>query len=414
MTKQKLWINISLAHLAVVAMLGLLLRSKIVFSIPFIDYRNLLAAHTHFAFNGWVSFSLFVLFTYTFITPLQRARFVPLLWAVAISCWGMLVALLLQGFGAAALMFAGMYVVAAAWFVVLFFKKMPRVVPNNPALLLVAGALGSMVVSVAGPIMLGWLWGSGNVDAVLHRDAQYYYLHFQYNGLFTLGVFALVFQRLFGENAPPAAWRFAMLQCAAVVPTLFLSLLWHHHPLWFDAASAVGVVLLLASLAALWQLRQQLLHASFLEHRLARILWRLVLLSFVVKSILQSGTLVPELGQAVFGLRSIIIGFLHLIFLGLVSLYLLAHYIQWKGLPARLGFTRLAVWVFTAGVLMQEALLAVQGTSLLLGTNSPLYNWLLWVAAIMLFTGALLLFAASLQAPQLNVNADASIDLDKY
>jgi hypothetical protein len=398
MTKQKLWINISLGHLCVVAMLGFLLRSKILFSIPFIDYRNLLAAHTHFAFNGWVSFSLFALFTYTFIQAAQRPSFFPLLWVVVLSCWGMLVALLLQGFGGAALFFAAVYGVAAAWFIIRFVQLSPRASWQQPAPLLALGALASMVLSVAGPIMLGWLWGSGNVNTILHRDAQYYYLHFQYNGLFTLGVFALSFAFMFGQNAPAPARRFALLQCAAVVPTLFLSLLWHPHPLWFDVVSAVGVVLLLASLAALWPLRRQLLAGSFFDHSLSRTLWRLVLLSFIVKSILQSGTLVPELGQAVFGLRSIIIGFLHLIFLGLVSLYILAHYIQWKGLPAQKGFTRLAVWIFTAGVLMQEALLGIQGTSLLFGTNSPLYNWLLWVAAMLLFSGAVLMFFASTKA----------------
>lgn len=401
MTKQKLWITISLFHLCLVAMLGFLLRSKILFSIPFIDYRNLLAAHTHFAFNGWVSFSLFALFTYTFIRQEQRSPFFRLLWGVAIACWGMLIALLVQGFGGAALFFSVAYVVAAAWFIVLFLKRGPRMTVQQPAHLLALGALGSTVLSVAGPVMLGWLWYSGNLNAIQHRDAQYYYLHFQYNGLFTLGVFALAFAQLFGQNAPPAARRFALLQCGAVIPTLFLSLLWHPHPIWFYVAAAIGVVLLIISLVALWPIRHRLLAGSLFEHRIARTLWRLVLLSFVIKSLLQSGTLVPELGQAVFGLRSIIIGFLHLIFLGLVSLYILAHYIQWRGLTAEKWATRMAVWVFTSGVLMQEALLGIQGTSLLFGTNSPLYNWLLWGAAMLLFVGAVLMLVASTKAGEI-------------
>jgi len=56
--KKNFWIGICLINLCIVAFLGLLLRSKIVFAMPFLDYRYVLSAHSHFAFGGWVGLSL--------------------------------------------------------------------------------------------------------------------------------------------------------------------------------------------------------------------------------------------------------------------------------------------------------------------------------------------------------------------
>ena len=52
------WIRICLLNLFLVALLGVVLRYKIAFSLPFIDQRNLLHAHSHFAFAGWISQSI--------------------------------------------------------------------------------------------------------------------------------------------------------------------------------------------------------------------------------------------------------------------------------------------------------------------------------------------------------------------
>ena len=58
------WITISLINLSIVALLGVLLRSKILFSIPWIDFKFMLHAHSHFAFAGWITLCLFTLLTF--------------------------------------------------------------------------------------------------------------------------------------------------------------------------------------------------------------------------------------------------------------------------------------------------------------------------------------------------------------
>ena len=44
--------------------------------------------------------------------------------------------------------------------------------------------------------------------------------------------------------------------------------------------------------------------------------------------------------------------------------------------------------VFMGGVILNEVLLMIQGLGILFRINSGMYNWYLWVAAIVLLIGA--------------------------
>jgi hypothetical protein len=47
--------------------------------------------------------------------------------------------------------------------------------------------------------------------------------------------------------------------------------------------------------------------------------------------------------------------------------------------------------VFSTGIFANEILLMLQGLIVLLNTNNDIYKWLLWIAAIILLTGTLLI-----------------------
>src|SRR3954465_4842439 len=72
--RKPFWINLCLLNLCIVAFFGLLLRSKILFPLPFIDYRNVLSAHSHFAFAGWVGLTLITLFVYDLLPEVLSAK----------------------------------------------------------------------------------------------------------------------------------------------------------------------------------------------------------------------------------------------------------------------------------------------------------------------------------------------------
>ena len=106
------------------------------------------------------------------------------------------------------------------------------------------------------------------------------------------------------------------------------------------------------------------------------------------------GTIVPNLGNAVFGFRPIIIGFLHLIFLGLASFYILSAYTVTGVLQTQDTFTRFAIGSFITAVILQETILLVQGIGLLTGHTNSVYNWLLWGISIALALSAILISIA--------------------
>ncbi|GAA4334587.1 hypothetical protein GCM10023184_28780 [Flaviaesturariibacter amylovorans] len=389
-------LQLGLWNLAIVALIGFTLRCKILFEIPFLDYRNLLRAHGHFAFAGWIGFMLLTLMAIQRFAPAK----IPLgwrrvLWAVYTSAIGMVLTYPVFGNGAPSLFFASVYILSNFVFVAMFFTGRATTVEKS-ARVLNFWALSSLLASSIGPVVLGSMMANHSANALLHRTSVYTFLHFQYNGFFTLAVFAHLFGSRPALAALPAARPFVLLLCAATLPTLPLSLLWLNSGLLYGVA-AIGVLLLIATAIAGWRLYRQTHGIKISETPLARGLMRLSMLSFAGKVLLSAGTIIPSLGNAVYGDRPVIIGFLHLVFLGFVSFYLLAVLVDRGYFTFGSRLRRAPIMVFGAGVLANEALLLLQGLGILLGTNSGYFNWALLAASALLLAGSLLMALSALR-----------------
>jgi hypothetical protein len=123
--------------------------------------------------------------------------------------------------------------------------------------------------------------------------------------------------------------------------------------------------------------------------------------SFMLKIFLQSFTIFPVIGNAIFGNRPIIMGFLHLVFLGFVTLFILAYFIKKGLLNSKIKWTGIAVIVFAIAVILNEVLLILQGMATMFIDGSSIFPWLLWITGILLFTGSLLLAIARIQTRRL-------------
>jgi hypothetical protein len=57
-----------------------------VLPISFLDYKNFLSAHSHFAFGGWVTVALMVLFIDNFLTDQQKQKIIYqwILWGITL------------------------------------------------------------------------------------------------------------------------------------------------------------------------------------------------------------------------------------------------------------------------------------------------------------------------------------------
>lgn len=399
---KRFWTGISLLNLCLVALFGLLMRTKIIFPVPFLDYRNLLNAHSHFAFCGWVGLALTTLTVYNILPAAVASskKYGAVLWGIQLSSLAMAISFPIGGYNLPSILFSTAYTVVTYYFAWIYFADLRRLPSLHPVVkLLSVGSVLSLILSSVGPFILAYIMVSKSANSLLYRDAIYTFLHFQYNGFFTLAVFALFVQQWLkkGLALPPRTVRFAGFLTASVVPSLFVAMLWHNSLVLYLLASA-GCLCILISL---WYFLPVLLAAikkSFAQQPALRFLVVASLVSFFLKMLLTTGTLYPPLGQAVYGARPVIIGFLHLVFLAFVSFYILSTVVEEGWFHAGKKFLGLGVYLFAAGVLANEAFLMIQGLEILFKNNSDVYNRMLWTAAIVLFLGALSMAAAFYRA----------------
>jgi hypothetical protein len=396
------WASTSLFNFCVVGLIGVILRSKILFDLPGINYLNLLDAHSHFAFGGWITLALLMLFVRELLPELYRNKNVYrwMLGTVFLSSAGTLLTTLL-GVEVLKDFFSGLFIITSYIFSWAFIKHIRKAVVTKTVYLLSVSAIVCLILSSLGPITLSCLHALRSVQSVYYRDASYIYLHFQYNGFFTLAVFALLFQKLYPkipkENQRNFYW-FALSLCVSTLPSLFLSFLWQAPNETFRVIAVAGSILTFASVT--WFVISSL--PVFKLSRLVRGPLRYMILlsigAFVLKMVLQSLTIFASVGNAVFGDRPVIIGFLHLVFLGFVSPFILAYYTQEKILNVKVRLTVHAQVIFIAFVGCNEIVLMLQGAGAMFLKSSRWFSWSLWAISIGLLVGIVLTFIAVMKS----------------
>ena len=122
----------------------------------------------------------------------------------------------------------------------------------------------------------------------------------------------------------------------------------------------------------------------------SRVLFILCGIALTIKLLLQAGSVIPSLSQLAFGFRPVIIGYLHLVLLGIITLFIIAYCVAFKLIPVN-RTTRAGIIVFVSGIIINEALLMIQGIANMDYSPVPFINPSLFVAALILFSGAFVL-----------------------
>jgi hypothetical protein len=128
-----------------------------------------------------------------------------------------------------------------------------------------------------------------------------------------------------------------------------------------------------------------------------KVLLLLSAIAFTIKLVLQSGSIHPELSQLSYGFRPIIIGYLHLVLLAVTSIFIIGYIISFEFIPVTKTLIS-GVFIFVAGVIINELLLMVQGVAGLTYTNIAYTNILLLIAAGILFWGIGMIFISCLRS----------------
>ncbi len=161
--------------------------------------------------------------------------------------------------------------------------------------------------------------------------------------------------------------------------------------LLYRTAAAVGIaqdVALVLFIGVLVRLRKPLLKQL---PAATRWLWFLSLIAFSIKIILQALSAIPSLSYLAFGFRPVVIGYLHLILLGFVTLFILGYFVHHQLLPLSSRGRKNGLVIFATGIILNELFLFLQGVAAINSTIIPAINYFLLAAAIILFTGIFLL-----------------------
>lgn len=353
--------KVALLYFVFAALLGTVLRWIPVTVLPF-NYRYLVHAHSHIALLGWVYLAMAALYYATYLKPDRQQRGYRTLYIAAqIALVGMLLTFPFQGYALASIIFSTLFLFVTYGFAWMFHRGVSAPDRNRPSVQCMRAALGYLVVSSIGPWALGAIMGTVGSDSVWYRLAIYFYLHFLYNGwmiMALLGVFFFIVERQ--GPIPGRLFRpLFILMNVSVVLTFFLSTLFADPPFWAYLLGGLGSLFQLIVFAALViGLQGRGWWPQFTRGQAA--LLRAVVILWGIKMVLQLASAVPWIANWADKVLDLIVGYLHLTFLGVVTLALFA-FLDYFGI---LRLSRLAMLLYAIGFIGTEGLIFYRGFAL--------------------------------------------------
>lgn len=378
------------------------MRFAFVREIPWLSYKAWLHGHSHGALLGWLYLMLFSLFIGLFLEDTRGSRPVyhRLFIATQLSVVGMFVSFPLQGYGSVSIFFSTLHILLSYGFAFHFWKDIR--LQNGLAATLARLALGWMGFATLGAWALGPVMASSLRGSAWYYMAIQFFLHFQFHGWLVFGALALFFRWLERKGLTmesPYLAAFPWVLSAATLLTYALAVAWSNpHPVVFGINST-GIALQLLSLWMLRAIVRPLLPSiRAIVHNRAFLLWQLALSAFIAKVLIQGIVILPVVARMAYTIRNFVIGFIHLLMLGVLTLFFFALIEQETRVFAQNRLHRVGIGLFLAGLLLSEGLLFLQGTLFWAQQGFlPYYYPTLFVASIFMPAGIACMWGAGLK-----------------
>lgn len=392
----RIWSRIALFNLLLVAVLGFLMRLKILMPLPWLDQRFTLHAHSHFAFSGWISHALL----FSISAAVLRRKFdeiLPvhygLLLAFNMFCaYGMLVSFFVQGYAAVSIAFSTLCIPVSFIFYRFCIKDVSEADRKEVWWKYIHAALIFNMLSYAGTFLLIWTMIVQPGNTWLRLSAVYFYLHFQYNGWFFFACAGLFHYWLKQQNvtlelARTHFWLFAF----CCIPMYLLSINSVSFPVPLHVLAILTALIQYLAFVCfayvLWQSRRSITAGLPLT---VKYLLTAVFIALIIKFTLQTVSCIPAMAQLASGFRPVVIAYLHLVLLGIVSLLLIFWFCINQGLKLT-SVTRTGIYVFVFGVILNEFILMIQGLGAIGGMYIGHVPEALALAALVMVTGMVVL-----------------------
>lgn len=371
-------IRIAVIYFGIAAFLGILLRSYPISSFGF-NYRYMVHAHSHIALLGWAYVALTTLLHSCFVDKDTASRnYKRIFWGTQISLIGMLLTFPFQGYALFSIIFSTFFLIVSYSYAHHFWKNIDPKYKYSKSLLCAKAALLYMVISSIGPWALGAIMGTLGAQSIWYRLSIYFYLHFQYNGWMVLALVGSFMYALeqHGWKVPQKSFNhfFGALNTGAVL-TFFLSTLWTKPGPWLYILGGFGAISQLYAFVSLWTMVKRK-GVKLSLSKVQSLLFRSVIVLGTIKIMLQLLTALPYFASMADTYLDLTIGYLHLTFLGVISLglFLAVDYLR------LFSISKNALLWYLAGFALTEILIFYKGCAA--WQQWPLFNEHLSVLAI--------------------------------
>jgi hypothetical protein len=249
-----------------------------------------------------------------------------------------------------------------------------------------------LILSSIGPYLLGIVMAKNLNDNIWYELSVYWFLHFLFNGFFFLVFLSLILseiKKITSISAHKEKW-FLYLMIGSIIPLYASFAIDSIQSVWVYILTFIGSAGQLIGVLFFYREIISLVNSSkgFIQKSVIRI----VLLSFFLKLVFQFLSSFPFMKDFIFNAKpTFIIGYLHLVMLGMFSLFF-----TW--LLKRLAYVHntnrytIGIILFIIGIVLSEVLLFTQGFMLhTWQTSVPNYYLLLYTTSALMPLGILFL-----------------------
>lgn len=386
----KSWVITCLINFFVATVLGLILRFSFIGNIA-VNFRYLTHAHSHVAMLGWLYLMLYTFTVHLFVKRNQKV-YRYLFFITQISILGMLFSFPFQGYAAFSIVFSSIHIFVSYFFVKLILKDLRPV--NSAAKKFIRTALWFMVFSTFGIWLIPVSIVAFGKNSDAYNAAIQVFLHFQFDGWFLLGIFGLGIHYVLKNPLQKDSVLKKALSwlTVSIIFTLFLPVGWYiKHP-FFSYLNSVGVILQLVGFYYLFAALKTPVKTFYSEASLfVKIMGMFILASLLVKVLFQTFSVFPVVIEAAIQTRNFVVGFVHLLMLGVISGALLM-FLSIEGFfVRRKGVIYLAAALYISGFILSELLLFLQGLmSYFLWGAVPAFNLNMFIFSAFIVAGVFL------------------------
>ncbi len=337
--------------------IGLLLRFAYTGSLDGFPFKNALHAHSHVLLLGFIFNALLVFVWIRYTNGMDQVSFRYFL-ALQICMGIMVIAFILQGYAFYSILFSTIHLWISYVLLIRLWKRLEG--NSNLVLLIKVGIIFHFLASL-GPYALGPLMVLNLKSSPWYQQAIFFYLHFQFFGVYFVWMLALLFQKVHLEISKSYLYILT-----------FSLILGYAHSLdysfdnWFiQVSGAIGSI-------ALGLLLFNIRHAFTKETNAITYLYYIILLV----SLFNIAGSFPLFANLAIESRFVLIAWLHALFLGMYVPFI------WIFLQVKM---KVVFWILYAlAVLTSEVFLVFPvGSSLVLNMQ---IMWLLFYAYLAVFS----------------------------